>query len=1575
MARALNLAEVEHISILGSESIVCGFHLVDYIWTDIFSNLPPASTYVLITDSNLAKLYLSQYQESFQAAWAHHHQSKGGAAAAAAASPPPPPPPPRLLTHVLAPGELSKSRATKSAIEDWMFGEKCTRDTLVLALGGGVIGDLVGFVAATFMRGVGFVQIPTSLLAMVDSSIGGKTAVDTPAGKNLVGAFWQPKRIYMDMAVLRTLPAREFSNGMAEVIKTAAIWDSSEFEVLEGSSEEIRRAVLDTTQAGGLTLATRSASQQLLQRVIAASARVKAYVVTHDERESGMRGLLNFGHTIGHAIEAVLSPQVLHGECVAVGSVLEAEVARRMGHLSEVGVARLVRCLRAYGLPTAMDDPLIRGLCSSAQLAELRPQRLMDIMGVDKKTVGTQKRMVVLRQLGATLEMQPTRVADSLIVEVLSPGVLVQPVGDSGPDAVVVTPPGSKSISNRALQLAALGVGTCRLRNLLHSDDTQVMLAALQAMGGCSFAWEDGGDTLVVTGGGGALHGPASELYLGNAGTAARFLTTTANLIGAGDRPTVLTGNARMKQRPCGPLVDALRANGCAIDYCEKQGSLPLRVTHSGAGFPGGRIELAASVSSQYVSSILLCAPYAREPVQLALVGGKVISQAYIDMTVAMMAQFGCHVRRISDTEYVVPVGAYQNPAEYVVESDASSATYPLAFAAITGRQCTVPNIGSASLQGDARFAVDVLRPMGCDVTQTATSTTVRGPARGSLLALGDIDMEPMTDAFLTAAVLAAVAPGNGGVTRIRGIANQHVKECDRIQAMCDELRKFGVEATNHADGIDVHACQLDRLLAGTPSVHCYDDHRVAMSFSVLGCAAGGGAEIGERRCVAKTWPQWWDVLARDLGVSIAGADPKKEEKSEEKDEKGVRSVVFIGMRGAGKSTLGRAAASALGLAFVDMDAYLEQKVGKAIPEVIAQEDGWAVFRTHESRLLAQALGSDHPSGAVIACGGGVVEAPENRALLQRHMAQGGAVVCLTPNIDHVAEFLGQDTSRPAYAAGDVRDVYARRQPLYAECSNYEMLVDTRLPGGWAQAERECVRLVALASGVDCNRVDLTRQSFFVSLTAPDVAEYLESGLLDAVTAGAHAVELRADLLSAISADDAAAAVQRQFAMLRHATPLPVVFTVRTVAQGGAFRGSDALRMQLLHAAVRWGAEYVDVEVDDHAPALYAARRNSLVIASFHDPTGQRLRWDACEFSDDMLRRARACGDIAKLISYANAWSDNVACAAFVRRHHEPANPLIALNMGYTGQMSRVTCPVLTPVTHPALSTAAAPGQLSVQQINAARSTAGLLPARRLALCGSPIQHSPSPAMHNAAFAALGLPHVYGLHETEHCDTDLKDLFASPNFGGASVTIPLKQSVIPLLDRLTPAARRIGAVNTVIPIPGGLLLGDNTDYLGIVGCLRRAHPGALSSALVVGAGGTARAALYALHTLRVRSVAIYNRTPQRAQDLVAEFAELFDKLVSVADLADAHGLDCVIGTVPACDLAFPDSLFASAKEGVALDMAYKPRWTPLLEAADRHKWRGVPGVDVLIEQGIHQMEKWSHSTAPRQIMADAVYTK
>jgi pentafunctional AROM polypeptide len=195
-------SDVSVVQILGKDTIKVGYDLSETIATDLLQNIK-SSTYVLITDTNIGPLHVSRFEDAFNAELA-----RSGSDA-------------RFLKYMVAPGEYAKSRTTKAEIEDWMLSQGCTRDTVVVALGGGVIGDMIGYVAATFMRGVRFIQVPTTLLAMVDSSIGGKTAIDCPLGKNLIGAFWQPERVFIDLKFLETLPEREFINGMAEVIKVS----------------------------------------------------------------------------------------------------------------------------------------------------------------------------------------------------------------------------------------------------------------------------------------------------------------------------------------------------------------------------------------------------------------------------------------------------------------------------------------------------------------------------------------------------------------------------------------------------------------------------------------------------------------------------------------------------------------------------------------------------------------------------------------------------------------------------------------------------------------------------------------------------------------------------------------------------------------------------------------------------------------------------------------------------------------------------------------------------------------------------------------------------------------------------------------------------------------------------------------------------------------------------------------------------------------------------------------------------------------------------------------------------------
>ncbi|KAK7204751.1 EPSP synthase-domain-containing protein [Myxozyma melibiosi] len=1288
-------AETSRVSILGSDSIVVGYNLIKEMLKEIVSELP-SSTYVLITDTNIAPLHLDTFLTTFAELTANIEK------------------PPRLIWQTVAPGEHSKSRKTKASIEDWMLQNRCTRDSVLLALGGGVIGDMAGYIAATFMRGIKFVQIPTTLLSMVDSSIGGKTAIDVPLGKNLIGAFWQPQRIFVDLAFLETLPEREFINGMAEIIKTAAFWDESEFKRLEDNVDKFLTAFRNRNHETGIV--DLSSIQTMLHALVVGSIKVKAYVVSADEREGGLRNILNFGHTIGHAYEAILTPQVLHGECVSIGMIKEAELSRYLGLLPDSAVARLSKILTAYGLPISSSDSIIRERTNN------RPtpvDQLMRTMAVDKKNAGAQKKVVLLTAIGKTYELKATGVSDAAIRTVLSPDVIVKSSSLPADAKVEVIPPGSKSITNRALLMAALSSTTTKMHNLLRSDDTEHMMNAITQLYGAEFTWITGGsgeDVLEVKGKGGQLVASPDEIYLGNSGTSSRFLAAVATLVkpSSSADSIVLTGNKRMKERPIAPLVDALRNNGSGIEYLGTVGCLPLRIA-AGQHLKGGRIELAATISSQYVSALLMAAPYAETPTTLALVGGKPISQSYIDMTIAMMASFGVHVKKSTTEQYAyeIPQGVYSAPPEYVVESDASSATYPLAFSAITGTTCVVPNIGSSSLQGDAKFAVDVLRPMGCEVIQTATSTTVTGPAVGKLRPLKKVDMEPMTDAFLTASVLAAVAHEEGEKaipTQIVGIANQRVKECDRIAAMVKELGKFGVFACELPDGIEIHGVEsLSDLTIPEGGVHTYDDHRVAMSFSLLGAVAPGPVLIKERRCVEKTWPGYWDVFNYKFKVELEGFEDQNDVVARKFVPNNGRSIFIIGMRGAGKTSVGGWIADALGMKFQDLDPYLEEKAGKTIPQVI-HEDKWEGFRKLELEVLKEVMGK-FPSGYVFACGGGIVETPEARDLLQAYTASAGIVIHVHRDVKLIMEYLSVDVTRPSYV-DDMFAVWQRREQWFADCSNFFIynsdLSDDAEIAHFKLTLRSVLETMIGASTVH-EKILAKPKSFFLSLTYPDVQVAMP--VIDKITAGSDVLELRVDLLQSAPHEQSpsVAYVQEQIGIIRKYTAIPILFTVRTVSQGGKFPDHDYTKaLELIMLALKLGVAYVDVELtwpNSMIQKIIDARRFTKLIASNHDFSG-KWKWDGPEWPTKYQEAAVGeWADVIKFVGYATCRMDNVLLEQFRESHKD--KPFLGINMGKAGQLSRVLNSLLTPVTHPLLPVKAAPGQLSVEEIMTAAKLIG----------------------------------------------------------------------------------------------------------------------------------------------------------------------------------------------------------------------------------------------------------------------------
>ncbi len=269
---------------------------------------------------------------------------------------------------IVPPGESSKSRRMKERIEDRLLSLKISRESLIIALGGGMVGDLAGFVAATILRGVPYVQVPTSLLAQVDSSIGGKVGVDHPLGKNLIGAFHQPSKVYVCLKTLGTLPEREFRSGLAEVIKYAAILDARLFTILERSSGEI--------------LARKTG---VLGRVVRRCLELKREIVEKDERETGLRRILNFGHTIGHAVELRSGYRLLHGEAVAIGMAAESRISASCGMLRAVDSFRVEKLLTLYGLPTEMNKNVGEILRATSR---------------DKKAIGGTVRYTLLKGIG-----------------------------------------------------------------------------------------------------------------------------------------------------------------------------------------------------------------------------------------------------------------------------------------------------------------------------------------------------------------------------------------------------------------------------------------------------------------------------------------------------------------------------------------------------------------------------------------------------------------------------------------------------------------------------------------------------------------------------------------------------------------------------------------------------------------------------------------------------------------------------------------------------------------------------------------------------------------------------------------------------------------------------------------------------------------------------------------------------------------------------------------------------------------------------------------------------------------------
>ncbi|MBX3623426.1 MAG: bifunctional 3-phosphoshikimate 1-carboxyvinyltransferase/cytidylate kinase [Rhizobacter sp.] len=476
--------------------------------------------------------------------------------------------------------------------------------------------------------------------------------------------------------------------------------------------------------------------------------------------------------------------------------------------------------------------------------------------------------------------------------------------------------PGSKSISNRVLLLAGLSHGTTTVYDLLDSDDTQVMLTALRQLG-CDVQTD--GTTVRITGLGGALSVKQAQLFLGNAGTAMRPLTAALAVLSAqGGGEFDLKGVPRMHERPIGDLIDALRQLGCTIEYLGQDGYPPLRLK-GGALRTTDPIRVRGDVSSQFLTALLLALPLVSQanPITIEVVG-ELISKPYVEITLNLLQRFGIEVQRDGWQRFTIPQGSeYRSPGSIHVEADASSASYFIALGAIAGFESwpvRIEGVGSDSIQGDIRF-IEAARLMGAEVTSGPGWLEVR---RGAWpLKAITLDCNHIPDAAMTLAVMALYADGT---TRLNNIASWRVKETDRIAAMATELRKLGATVAEGHDFIEITP-----PTAWTPAaIHTYDDHRVAMCFSLAAYnPARQPVRILDPRCVAKTFPDYFETL-----FAVARTDTPS-----------IPVITVDGPTASGKGTLASAVAQALGYHFLDSGALYRATALAAMQAGVSETD------------------------------------------------------------------------------------------------------------------------------------------------------------------------------------------------------------------------------------------------------------------------------------------------------------------------------------------------------------------------------------------------------------------------------------------------------------------------------------------------------------------------------------------------------------------------------------------------------------------------------------------------------------
>ncbi len=1319
-------------------------------------------------------------------------------------------------THIyqLPEGEPSKSFSMTKQVMDKMFALQLDRKSCVVAFGGGVVGDFSGLVASIYLRGIDFIQVPTTLLSMVDSSTGNKNAVDTAYGKNTIGTFYPPRDILIDPNFIKTLPQEQFSNGMAEIIKIAATSNIELWEFINSRPIHQQEETKDD-----------------LLEMIRLSVNTKKRIVEGDPTEKGganknSREVLNFGHTLGHAIESVT--QWNHGKCVALGILLETLITRDGNPVTPyLTRINLLKCLETYQLPIVIPD------FSTEQLELIRK-----FISNDKKS----GRLVTVTEIGdwTSLVIKPEDV-DQVFEK--SRNVSCQGVPEVK-SRLDISLPGSKSITNRALLLAAVADGVTQVENILISDDTVHMIHALRQLG--VILKQINSSTILITGTNGVFtpKHKTTSLYLGNSGTCVRFLTAMVSACLSPDYQVVITGNNHMLKRPIGDLTDTLITQGVKLEFLTEKNYLPIMITSSETSWSGEQLEVAGDKSSQYISALLMVSPLLGKSTTVKILDNPV-SSGFINLTLLVMEEFGAQVDISVEGGYIryniSSSGYHQETGIYQVEADATAAIYPLILSCVTGKHIVLTNLTSNNTQPDNSLILKTLDLLNIEVDQDKKQTRLNPMDifKNRLIEGDTINLDlNSSDIFMTVVVFICCWFYHNKLSKktfnITNIANQNIKECKRISAICQEIKKLGFKLETQGTGLEITGYDMDYYNYGdTISLDSYSDHRMAMSLAILSSVIQE-INILDWLCVTKTYPQFWEMTGQfGITTKVPSIKPNYWDRIYSKP------IVLIGFPGAGKTTLGKKIAKHLKYHHYDTDIELG-KIYKKIDTSLKNDV--MEYRHQETEILISLL-KRVDADSVISTGGGIIDSIRVREILKTLPF----VIYIEKDFRNV---LPRVTQVSKLIKTTPENLWQRRLPYYQELATHIFSIPYYKPEQendnhyWKQLNMRWLHWIEGLRHKFIPRL----QSHFGCFTSSELS--LDDLTIIKDQHQVHclqAIEFRADLFHSHEPEAIKAAIVK----LQTVINKDIIFTYRTIKEGG--QGDPSLARTLANIAIKQGCRILDIELS--SDQQITNRQHVYTIGSCHltnlDDIIKVLSVKWASHQPDQLKLVISRENYQKL--------QKLNVPVLTEKH----NSIILQDH----KTSRYLNHYLTPVKFQML-TGTAPLQISLDSSYRIKKELFHLSdnINKYYLFGNPIAGSVGDQYHNQWFSESSSLSEYHKYQTDQI-TEAVDILRQKHTQGASVTIPLKTDILPYLDKISKYALQIGAVNTVTRLSNGDLIGENTDWLAMRDLIKLNLNNLQEfCGLVVGTGGVARAACHTFQELGVPYY-IWGRNRETAETL------------------------------------------------------------------------------------------------------------